>query len=524
LTDTTKRGGGEPSGGERQLPALELRGIEKRFGSVQAVDSLNLSFAPGEVHALLGENGAGKSTSMNIAAGFLAPDVGTISVQGEPIQFGTPRDAIAVGVGMVHQHFRLVEQFSVARNLALGATDVREIISPGELTERAARLSEQYGLEVEPTRPVWSLSVGEKQRVEILRTLSRGAQVVILDEPTAVLTPDESDRLCATLREMAAQGRTVVFISHKLNEVMSVADRVSVMRAGSLVATNEKSDCDIQMLGRLMFGDAAAASPKAERRRQPSERVALRIKDAVVKDDWGLEALRGVSLEVRGGELVGLVGVAGNGQRELEEAIAGLRNLSAGAVEVDGTELSNGRPSKRSKLAYIPEDRLGMGLVGSEPIWRNAILRRHRSREISRGPIIRNGAAKRFAADLAESVNLSTKDGGTLVQHLSGGNAQKLLAGRELFGNRAAVVAVNPTQGLDVQAAAAVRDALVDAVERDLGVLLISADLDEVLLLADRVLVLYEGRICGEFRRGQSDRDRIGMMMGGGARGEEGYA
>ena len=499
-------------------PALELRGMEKRFGPVQAVASLDIAFKRGEVHAVLGENGAGKSTLMNIAAGFLAPDAGTILVNGVPVQFGAPRDAIAAGVGMVHQHFRLVEQFTVAENLAIGAADVPEVTSLVELNMRAEQLSEQFGLGVEARRLVWTLSVGEKQRVEILRTLSRGAQVLILDEPTAVLTPQESMQLCSTLRGMAAGGATVIFISHKLNEVLAVADRISVMRRGSLVATEERADCDLDVLAKLMFGDIPGEQRTAYRERDPNSPVVLGLNRVSASDDRGVRALRDVSFDVRLGEIVGIVGVAGNGQQELEEIVTGLRKPDDGNIEVNGRVMRGARAFQNAKIAHIPEDRLGMGLVGSESIWRNAILRRYRGKPISRGPLIRGRAARRFAGELASSVNLSTNKVGTPVRHLSGGNAQKLLAGRELHGDRAAVVAVNPTQGLDVQAAGAVRDALLEAADRGLAVLLISADLDEVLQLADRILVLYEGEIAGEFESDQLERDQIGRLMGGGAR------
>jgi general nucleoside transport system ATP-binding protein len=496
-------------------PALELRGIEKRFGPVRAVTSLDLAIRCGEVHAVLGENGAGKSTLMNISSGFLAPDVGLILVNGEPVEFGSPRDALAAGVGMVHQHFRLVAQFSVAENLAIGANDVPAVISRGELNERAAKLSEQFRLSVEPDRPVWTLSAGEKQRVEILRTLCRGAQVLILDEPTAVLTPDEGLQLCATLRDMAADGVAVVFISHKLNEVLDVADRISVMRRGSLVATEPRHNCDVDSLARLMFGDVSSTNRPTRRERTSEGPVVLKVTRVSATDERGVKTLKDISFDVRRGEIVGVVGVAGNGQQDLEAVVTGLVKPDSGDVQVDDGRNSGPRAAKHTRVAHIPEDRLGMGLVPGEPIWSNAILRRHREKPISHGPLLRRDRARKFASDLAQSVNLSTTSVRTPVGHLSGGNAQKLLTGRELYGDRVLVVAVNPTQGLDVRAAAGVREALQEAAGRGLGVLLISADLDEVLLLGDRVAVLYEGAIVGQFNRDQTDRDQIGKLMGG---------
>jgi simple sugar transport system ATP-binding protein len=499
--------------------SLELRGIEKRFGDLVAVHRLDITFAPGEVHALLGENGAGKSTLMNIAAGFLTPDEGDIILGGQRVSFGAPRDAIAVGIGMVHQHFRLVDQFTVAENLAMGARDIGALTSTRALNDRAMEIAERYGMPVKPSKVVASLSVGERQRVEILRTLSRGARVLILDEPTAVLTPEESDQLCANLRAMAAAGSTIVFISHKLNEVLAVADRISVMRRGRLFTTRPRTECDLDGLAKMMFEDVATASAVIG----PQPFVGERADVVIVRglqgaDDRVGETLKDVSFTIGDHEIVGVVGVAGNGQQELEQFVAGLRPASSGTVEVAGRKVTSVRGAGRAGLAHIPEDRIGTGLVGTQPIWRNAIMRNYRRPPVARGRLIHTREAKHFAEGLAESVDLSTTDVMILVQHLSGGNAQKLLVGRELEGDRRAVVAVNPTQGLDVKAAQAVRTRLVAARDRGLAVLLISADLDEVLSLADRILVLYEGRITGEFTAEQADRDEIGRLMGGGKR------
>ena len=501
--------------------SLEMRAIEKRFGDLVAVHRLDITFEPGEVHALLGENGAGKSTLMNIAAGFLTPDEGEIILGGQRMRFAAPRDAIAAGIGMVHQHFRLVEQFTVAENLAMGAPDIGAVTSSRALNIRAMEIAERYGMPVKPARIVGRLSVGERQRVEILRTLSRGARVLILDEPTAVLTPEESDQLCENLRTMAAAGSTIIFISHKLNEVLAVADRISVMRRGKLFATKPRSECDLDALAKMMFEDVETAS--AVVRPTPYQGVrtdVLRVSGLRGDDERVGESLKDVSFAVGDHEILGIVGVAGNGQQELEQVIAGLKSAGGGTVEVEGKAISSVRGAVRAGLAHIPEDRIGSGLVASQPIWRNAIMRNYRLAPVARGRFIRTREGKRFAEDLAESVDLSTKDVSILAQHLSGGNAQKLLVGRELEGDRHAVVAVNPTQGLDVRAAVGVRSRLVAARDRGLAVLLISADLDEVLSLADRILVLYEGRITGEFTAEEADRDEIGRLMGGGRRDE----
>jgi simple sugar transport system ATP-binding protein len=506
--------------GAAGVPAITLRGIRKRFDQVVAVDGVDLAFAPGEVHALLGENGAGKSTLMNIVAGFLAPDTGEIELDGQSVLFRSPRDALAAGIGMVHQHFRLVEQFTVAENLAIGSADAGAKGSRGGLVRWAAEIGERFGLGIEPDKPLWRLSVGEKQRVEILRTLARGAKVLVLDEPTAVLTPPESHALLETVRRMAAEGATIIFISHKLNEVLSVADRITVMRRGQLVQTLPRAECDIPSLARLMVGDAATPEGvSVERTGRPSSgEPALVASGLSAHDERGVLALDDVSLTVARGEIVGVAGVAGNGQKELEEVLAGLRKPTSGTIRVGGRDLV-GQSVRRfieAGVAHIPEDRKGMGLVPSEPIWRNAILKRDREAPIARGPLLRSREAKRVARELAAKVNLSTDNVNTSVGHLSGGNAQKLLAGRELEGDRTVVIAVNPTQGLDVGAIAAVWRQLVAARDRGLGVLLISADLDEVLHLSDRILVQYEGRMVGEFVREDVERDHVGVLMGGG--------
>lgn len=498
-------------------PVLELRGIEKSFGPVTAVYRLNIEFEIGRVHALLGENGAGKSTLMNIAAGFLTPDAGRIIVDGRPLSFGSPKDAIAMGIGMVHQHFRLVDKFTVAENLAIGARDVGAVTSARELRDRAALIAERFSLAVEPDRVVGSLSVGERQRVEILRTLSRGARVLILDEPTAVLTPEESERLCQGLRALAAGGVAVVFISHKLNEVISVADSISVMRRGRLHATVARKEASIESLSRMMFDDVAEAGSTRSAMRSGSGADVLVLSDLTMRDERGLPSLRSVSLRVQDHEIVGVVGVAGNGQRALEHAVSGLADPQEGAVTVGRTQVRGVRGAQAAGLAHVPEDRLGSGLVGAQPIWRNAILRAYRREPIRKRGLIRTKLAKRFAHDLSAAVDLSTSDVNVLVQHLSGGNAQKLLVGRELSGDTKALVVVNPTQGLDVKAALAVRRRLVDARNAGLAILLISADLDEAIAISDRILVLYEGRVVGEFPGDGADRDRIGLLMGGGS-------
>jgi simple sugar transport system ATP-binding protein len=495
--------------------AIGLRGIRKTFGPVVALDDVDLDLAPGEVHALLGENGAGKTTLMNVLAGFLAADAGQITVGGRPASFGSPRAALDAGVGMVHQHFRLVEQFTVAENLVLGTAGAGWHVDHDAIVRSARELGERYGMAVDPGARVGDLSVGEQQRVEILRTLSRGARVLILDEPTSVLTPQESDGLCRVLRAMAAEGRTVVFISHKLNEVLSVADRVTVMRRGARVATMPREACDREQLAELMVGAGTPPLDQIPVAPGTAGPVAMEVGDLHVTSDRRLSAIRGVSLTLRRGEIVGLAGVAGNGQTELAEALAGLRRPDAGTITVDDVPMEGGaRAFLQAGVAYIPEDRRSVGMVPSEPIWRNAVLKSYRSPPVARGPFMRSRVARRLAAEMAAGVNLSTDDVDTPVQQLSGGNAQKLLTAREIAVGRNVIVAVNPTQGLDLGAVAAVWQALLRARE-SAAVLLISSDLDEVLHLSDRISVLYEGRIVGDFAAAAASRERIGLLMAG---------
>lgn len=502
-----------------QVPAIEVRGIRKRFADVVAVDGVDLSFRPGEVHAVLGENGAGKSTLMNIVSGFLAPDAGTIAINGEPVVFKTPRDALDAHIGMVHQHFRLVEQFTVAENLALGAHFTGRA-SRADLTAHAEELAQRFNFAVDPSKPLWQLSEGEKQRVEILRTLAQGALALVLDEPTSVLTEQESEFLLKTMRAMAGEGAAVIFVSHKLNEVLAVADRITVMRKGAVVASMERSEADLGSLANLMIGDSRTQADVQVHGpgRVPVGGERLGVKGVDVYDDRGVHALKNVSLSVNGGEIVGVAGVAGNGQKELEEVLTGLRRPAAGVIEVDGRDLA-GRPVRQfieAGVAHIPEDRRGTALAIEQPIWCNAILKAYRRDPISSGPFLRRGRAVAFASRLAEEVNLSTRNVNTLAGHLSGGNAQKLVAGRELSGERSCLVAVNPSQGLDVGAVAFMWEQMVAARDGGLGVLLISADLDEVMYLSDRVLVIYDGEVVGEFTREDSNRQEIGLRMGGG--------
>ena len=497
-------------------PALAARGVTKRFpGGVVANEAVDLDVAPGEVHALLGENGAGKSTLSNVLTGLYRPDEGHVEIDGNPVAFRSPRDAIEAGIGMVHQHFRLVETFTVAENVALGRR--------GPLARRASAalvrdLGDRYGLPVDPSARIWQLSVGEQQRVEILKALSRDARVLILDEPTAVLTPHEAEALFAVLRRMTGEGRSVVFISHKLDEVRAVADRVTVLRDGRAEGTRLLADATSRELARLMVGrDVVLSADRMPRRRPPGDEVVLRVHGVEAAGDRGEPALRGIDLTVHAGEVLGICGVAGNGQRELAEVIAGGRHATAGTVEIAGTPMGRPDPRRahRAGLGIIPEDRLHTGLAPSLPVEDNLALLAHRHPPLAAGPFVRRRRLRERARALIDEFDIRTPGPTTPTRLLSGGNVQKVLLARELSARPRVLLAASPSRGLDVGAIETVRDLIVSAADDGVGVLLLSEDLDEILSLADRVAVIYEGRILSELDRADADVEDLGLLMGG---------
>jgi ABC-type uncharacterized transport system ATPase subunit len=499
--------------------AVEMRAIVKRFPGVLANDRVDFQAAAGEVHALLGENGAGKSTLSNILTGLYRPDAGEIFIDGEPVHFQSPRDALDARIFMVHQHFRLVEPFTVAENVVLG--DHRGAgrtfrLRPRAIEQRVAELSKRYGLAVDPRARIWQLSLGEQQRVEILKALYREARILILDEPTAVLTPQEADVLFETLREMAAEGRTVVFISHKLHEVKAVADRVTVLRGGRSIATVPAAEATPRSLASLMVGRELDGGQPA-RTRTPGEPV-LELTDVWSDADRGDSAVRGASLVVRGGEIVAVAGVAGNGQRELAETVAGMRRATRGEILVGGKAIRGGDPRSAiaAGVAYVPEDRLGTGVAPSLSIASNLALKGYRERSSSHGPLLRLGRMRERAVELIQRYGIAASGPGAAARLLSGGNLQKVVLAREFSGKPRLLIAASPTRGLDVGAIETVHAYLREAAADGVGVLLISEDLDEILLLADRVAVMYEGAIVGETPREEADVEEIGLLMAGG--------
>ncbi|HIP88225.1 MAG TPA: ABC transporter ATP-binding protein [Anaerolineales bacterium] len=496
-------------------PAVQMRGITKRFPGVLANDHVDLEVYPGEVMALLGENGAGKSTLMNILSGLYRPDQGEILIHGRPIHLHSPRDAIANGVGMVHQHFMLVETLTVAENVILGLDTVGWVPRMEEVHRRIEALSEQYGLRVDPAAYIWQLSVGEQQRVEILKLLYRGADILILDEPTAVLTPQESAELSRTLRRMADEGKAVIFITHKLDEVMAFADRVTVLRAGKVVATLRTAETNKAELARLMVGREVLF--RLEKRVCRPGEIALEVENLQALSDKGLPALRGVSFQICAGEILGIAGVAGNGQRELAEVITGLRRATGGSVRVYGQDITNCSPREviEAGVSHIPGDRVGVGLVPNLPVSDNLAMKAYRHPPLARGPLLDRGAMRDFARRLIEAFRIATPSPQTPVRLLSGGNQQRVVLAREITASKGVLVAVYPTRGLDVGATEAVRRSLLDERDRGAAILLISEDLDELMQLSDRIAVIYEGEIMGVVVPEETTPEAIGLLMAG---------
>src|SRR5256885_2945536 len=505
--------------GAPPVPAVSMRGITKRFPGVVANDGIDFEAAAGEVHALLGENGAGKSTLSNILTGLYRPDEGEILVYGRRVEFHAPRDALDAGISMVHQHFRLVERFTVAENIVLG--DHRQVGRSFRLRHRAierrvAELGERYGLAVDPRARIWQLSLGEQQRVEILKALYLDARILILDEPTAVLTPQEAEVLFGTLREMAAEGRTVIFISHKLHEVKAVADRVTVLRGGHAVATVPAAEATPRSLAVLMVGRGLGEGVRPEPR-APGQ-VVLELEDVWAEADRGGAAVKGVSVALRAGEIVAVAGVAGNGQRELAETIAGIRASAKGTVRVAGRRPRPGDPRAAiaAGVAYVPEDRLGTGLAPSISIASNLALKSYRESPASTGPLLRLRRIQARALELIRRYRIAAPGPQAPVRLLSGGNLQKVVLAREFSGQPKVLVAASPTRGLDVGAIESVHTYLHEAAANGVGVLLLSEDLDEILTLADRIAVIYEGRVLGESVRDEASIEEIGLLMAGG--------
>ena len=499
-----------------ETPLLELKGITKRFPGVVANDHVDFELAPGEVHALLGENGAGKSTLMNILYGLYHPDEGEIHLRGEPIRIDSPRAAIDSGIGMVHQHFMLIPVMSVAENIVL-AVEPRKgpFLDLETANEKVRDISKRFGLAVRPEATVESISVGMQQRVEILKALYRGAEILILDEPTAVLTPQEALELFDIIRSLLAEGKSIIFITHKLGEVLSIADRITVLRRGKTIETVPREGATEESLARLMVGREVLL--RVEKTPGNPGGPLLTIEDLRVRDERGLEAVRGVSLQVRAGEIVGIAGVDGNGQTELVEAITGLRKPEAGRIVAAGEDVTNAgsRESLDAGVGHIPEDRQRRGLVLDFSLAENIALHDYREEPDSKWGWLYPKRLIARAARLLKEFDVRGGGPKTPAASLSGGNQQKVILAREISRNPQVLVAAQPTRGLDVGAIEFVHRRLV--AERDEGraILLVSFELDEILSLADRILVLYEGEIVGEYPPDVSEEE-LGIAMTGG--------
>jgi general nucleoside transport system ATP-binding protein len=501
-----------------QAPAsrmLEMRGICKRFPGVVANDHVDFDVVAGEVHTLFGENGAGKSTLMRVLYGLYRPEEGEILLSGEPVAVTSPSVAIAHGIGMIHQHFMLVNTLSVAENVALGLRSALSRTDLPTVSRRIEELSERYGLQVDPSASVWQLSVGERQRVEIIKALYRDASLLILDEPTAVLTPQEVEDLFVVLRQMVQDGRGLVFISHKIREVLALSDRITVLRAGRKIATVTPAEVTRHTLAEMMVGrELPAMEPVGQ---TSSGTARLEVRNLHVRGDRGVEAVRGLDLEVRSGEIVGIAGVSGNGQRELAEALSGLRPVVSGSAALEGTELAGLHPAdvREAGLGYVPEERMRDGVVADFSVGENLLLVDNDASQFCRFGFLRRGAIQRHCDALVHEFDVRTPSLETPARNLSGGNIQKLILARELSAKPRVLLAAQPTRGVDIGAAAYIHERLIEQRNAGTAIIVISEDLDEILSLSDRILVMYEGRIISEVGAGTSTREALGLMMAG---------
>ena len=495
---------------------VKMSGITKQFLDVIANDNITFNLYSGEICALLGENGAGKTTLMNILFGYYTCDEGEIYIKGEKVQLSAPKGAITRGVGMIHQHFALVPSQTVLENIIIGTESGRGIfLDIKTARQELLNLQKRFNLQIDPDAMVWTLSVGEQQKVEILKALYRDVDILIMDEPTAVLAPAETADLFSTLRSLVDEGRSVVFISHKLNEVMDISDRIVVLRAGQVVAERATTDTNPRELANLMVGREVLET--IERKKLDAGQTTLEIENLKAVNDKKLIALNDLNLVVRQKEILGMAGISGNGQRELSEILFGIREPVEGSIKIGGKPLKFGSPSSAIKLRMgrIPEDRIDTGLMMDLSVEENMILERHRSQEFHRFGLMKSRTIHQFSDELIRAYGITTAGRDAVTKSLSGGNLQKVMLARELGGSPVIVIASQPTRGLDVGAMEYIHQRILQERERGAGILLISEDLDEILTLSDRIIVMYEGEIMGEASIEEASREQIGLWMSG---------
>ncbi|WP_017811381.1 MULTISPECIES: ABC transporter ATP-binding protein [Paenibacillus] len=497
-------------------PVVELKQITKRFPGIVANDSISLKLQKGEIHALLGENGAGKSTLMNIVFGLYQPDEGSIEIDGKPVIIDGPNRAIELGIGMVHQHFKLVQPFTVTENIILGSEPRKGArINYRKATEEIRKLSEQYGLRVDPNAKIHDISVGMQQRVEILKTLYRGADILIFDEPTAVLTPQEISELMEIMQRLIQEGKSIILITHKLKEIMQIADTVTIIRRGKVIDTVKKTETTPQELAEKMVG--RNVSFKVDKKAAEPGEVVMHMENILSKNKDGMAVLNSLNLQVRAGEILGIAGVDGNGQTELIEALTGLRHVDGGKITLHGKDITNLTPRKvtESGVAHIPEDRHKHGLVLDFSVSENMVLETYYKAPYNKNGFLQYDEVDKKATRLVEAFDVRTPSIHTMARSLSGGNQQKAIIAREIDKNPELLVAAQPTRGLDVGAIEFVQKQLIAQRDQGKAVLLISFELDEIMNVSDRIAVIYEGQIVGEVLPEQTNDQELGLMMAG---------
>lgn len=491
---------------------VSMRGITKSFGTETVNDRIDFDLKAGEIHALLGENGAGKSTLMNILSGVYRQDAGEIKLHGQPVTIQSPKDAIGCGVGMIHQHFKLVENLTAAENIILGYKKGL-LLNRKKINREIAAFSNAYGLSIQPQDWIYQMSVGEKQRVEILKALYRGADILILDEPTAVLTPQETKELFTILKKMAAEGCGVIIITHKMQEVMEIADRITVLRKGKKVGTREIGQVNEPVLAEMMMGQMVLR--KRMKNINPAGETVLTVQNLTVRGDKGVDAVKDVSFTVNQGEILGIAGISGSGQKELAEAIAGLRRAEAGSIKIDQEE-TKGKTAREMidlGVSFVPEDRLGMGLIGTMDMADNLILKDYRKSPIRRGIFIDKQKAKERASAVIEQFDVKIANSNGAIKSLSGGNLQKILLGREILEEPKILIAAYPVRGLDIGTTEAVYNLLLEQRDRGCAIIFISEDLDEIMELSDRIMVMEGGKTTGIVKPEDTSVEEIGRMM-----------